>query len=248
VSAAILCLVNFVYHSRDQKRIHALRSVLTKNRAKIAGAESKAAIAQSIAEQANTQAEQQQRRAEEAERKLEELRVIAESAQDEAMQAWTAAQTAQQTAQQAQQIAEREKRWRANRALLLGRWQCVEYSALPRSTDADRAREIHQELDRDRDILFFGADDRFMLFHPGRSSTWMARITTAFRDENTHERDVPFEKGGRWSLAETGDAVVIEYADGTSETMKVKTLTKTRLTVDKSSEEWDLLRTLVKIG
>jgi hypothetical protein len=247
VSAAMLCLVNFVWHTRDQKRIHILRAILAKNRAKIAEAEAKAADAQRRAAEANDHAALERHRADEADKMADEQRKIAELAQQETEQARQSAQGAQKTAVHAQHIAEREKRWRANRALLLGRWLATEYSAQVKSEKTAAAREIHKEQANDRDILVFQADETFTLIHPGKSISLMEKVTFTLGSQKQNQRDVPKQTAGRWKLHEAGDLIFIQYVDGKRVTLKIQSLNKTKMTIDKSSEEWELLRYLVKV-
>ena len=234
VSATIMCLVNFFWYSRDQHRIQTLRAVLNKNRAGLAEAQAKLAAAQ--------------RRTEEAERRADEERTRAEQAQQEADQARTTAHGAQRSAQQAQQIAEKEKRWRSNRALLLGRWQCVEYVSHPKNAKPDMGLEIHKELEKDKDVFFFGADERFSIHHPGNPTGFLDKIKSHFGNEAQATADSPTQKTGRWKLDEDGESVFVLFEDGTRQTLKIQALKQTTMTIDKSGEDRQVLRLLVKIG
>jgi hypothetical protein len=275
ISASMWCLVNFFWHSRDQKKIHTLRNVLTKTRARIGEAEANASVAQGRidaanaqteqyrrrAEEANAQAEEHRRRAEEAvaqaeqyrlradeaEQQAIEQRLIAAQAEQEADKARTTADGAQRTAQQAQHIAETEKRWRSNRTMLLGRWQCVEYVARPKGAKAETGVEVHKEMEKNKDVLYFGPDDQFSIFHPGIPVGFLDKIRSHLSREPRDESDVQAQKTGTWKLDESGDFVTAILADGTQQTLKIGALTKTTMTVDRSSDEWEVLRFLVKI-
>ncbi|MBI3823166.1 MAG: hypothetical protein HY289_10875 [Planctomycetes bacterium] len=247
VSAAILCLVNFFWHSRDQQRINSLRAVVNKHRARIAEAEAKVAAAQRLVEDAHAATEQQLRRAENAEHQVDDERKKTEQAQRETDQARTAAQGAQRNAQQAQHIAEKEKRWRLNHALLLGRWRCVEYGIRPKTADAEMGVEIQKELDKNQDVLVFGTDDRFSIDHPGNPVGLVHKLKSHLGNRSQEPADIPGQKSGRWTLDDGGESVLILFEDGARQTLKIKTLKKTSMTLERNSEQRDVLRFLVKI-
>ncbi len=233
VSGAMLCLVNFFWHSRDQKRIHTLRAVLTKYRAKVVEVEARIVAAEQRAAQAEREAEVQRNKAELAQKEVEQAR--------------TAIHGAQVTAQQAQRIAEKEKRWRTNHALLLGRWQCTEYANRPKSAQLDSELEIFKELEKNKDVFSFAADGQIIVDHPGIPTGFFDKIKTRFGKEPQAEADIPGQKKGRWKLDESGNVVLVEFADGSRRTIKIRAITASTMTIDKSTDEQEFLRFLVKI-
>lgn len=246
VSGTILCLVNFFWHSRDQQRIHSLRTVVNKNRATIASSEAKRAEAQARADDAVHLAEQLRRRAEEAERQRDEERTKADQAQREALQARSIAEEAQRQAQIAQKIAEKEKRWRSNMNLLLGCWQCIEYATRERTADPEMGLAIEKEPAQNKDILFFGADGCFYIDHPGSRVGFLDKIKSQLGAESQDVVDLPARKNGRWTLSEEGDIVRVRLEDGTHMTLKLLALKKTTMTLDCNYDEFELFRFLIK--
>ncbi|MBI2805409.1 MAG: hypothetical protein HYX68_10570 [Planctomycetes bacterium] len=247
VSATILCLVNFFWHSRDQKRIHTLRSVLKKNRDRISEAEAKLADAQRRAASADFEAQQFKRRTEEVGRQSDEERKKAEEAHRDAEEAAALIYAAHRSAHQAQLIAEREKRWRTNRALLVGHWERVEFSTRYR-TDRESELEVFTEAKKNRDILVFGADDHFIFLHPGQPKGFLEKIQAIFQECAPEKADFPIERRGRWSLNPAGDTIQIAYSDGKgNEVLKVEAVNGVRLIIDKSNGEWEQYQLWIKI-
>lgn len=240
VTAAMLCLVNFFWHSRDQKRIYTLRGMLGKLRLQLRDAAARTEIAQQSADAALAEVHQ-------ARREAEEQRTKAFEARREAEEARQTAHGAQTTAKQAQVIAEREKRWRSNRELLVGRWRFTEYSTQARKQGASTETEIQQELDRDKDILLLNADDTFRWIHPGKPAGLLGRIAFAFGKQETHEKDHPITRYGQWRLSREGDVIFVRFDDGHEETLKIKAVTKTKLTLDWGNEDWEVLRMLTRL-
>ena len=249
VSASIVCLVNFFWHSRDQQRINTLRAVLNKSRVKVADVEAQLALTIKHAAEASAKADEYRQRAEAAERQCEEERKKAELAQQAVHVARSTAEGAQKTAQQAQLIAEKEKRWRLVRQMLLGRWRCVEYSTRHKDAEKQSSIQIFAEPVKDRDILMFGADDMFVWYHPGKTLGLLERLQGAFGKTAANAEEPSWEKCGQWRLNENADAILIRYAgEATDETVKISSLDKTRFVIDKSSETWEHFRILEKSG
>lgn len=291
VSGAMFCLVNFFWHSRDQKRIQTLRDVLNKTRTQIKVAQARADEAYGQAEQARREAEAERLRAtgferefaEEAARRIElektnrQALEVAEQARREAeaersranrlereiaeeaarrileektkREALDVAEQAQEIARQAQRQAEREKRWRLNTSLLVGKWRCVEYQAIPNDMPAQGDIPRVKEKPSNMDVLTFFKDGRFLMSHPGDSKggIW-GQLATAFSAENIGNPDIAFEKDGHWSLDSSGQTILIQYTNGDRRNLQIRSLDKANLITEKRTDKAEILRFLVKIG